>query len=297
MPMTPNVAEDADSRDWATFSLDEMVRVAVDDYSTPSFECDLAEDSLFVTLGDVTQCNSESEKQASAHGMLRHRNLEPGTVSATSVTHLADQSLISPIPGPLLPSYPAPSPESATPTFESACQPRDFYVTAAVEDYSSLIETLVDVFLERLHPSMPFFKCCYLQQNIKLRRQECDPAFNALIHAICAMTLFQSVQTPDHPLFSNRTQQAEALLARAVQLHGHSDFGETPVLENVLTSVFLFSCQFCRGNHNAARFRLREAITLAEIMQLGDLQTYGSLSIDERDRRLRTLLCLTIIER
>lgn len=298
LPHTPGVEEDADSRDWATFPLDEMVRVAMNDYSTPSFDCAITEDTLFASLGDVTQADSEPEKQDTAHSLLTHRNLEPGTVPATLAADPAEQHVVSPVPDLLPLGYPAPyTIESAPLAVQSACQGGDLCATASAEDEGRVIGTLIDIFLERIHPSMPFFKCSYLQHNTKVRRQDSDRAFNALIHAICAMTLLQSVQAPDDSLFPNRVQQAEALLARAVQLHSHADFGEAPVLENVLTSVFLFSCQFCRGNHNAARFRLREAISLAEIMQLGDLQTYGSLTADERDRRLRTLLCLTIIER
>lgn len=160
-----------------------------------------------------------------------------------------------------------------------------------------LLDVLAGIFLDRLHPSMPFFKRSYLLDNMRLRRQDHDVAFSALIHAICALTLLQPIQATDKTLFPDREQQAEAFLSRAVRLHGSTDFGEAPSLENVLTSIFLFACQFCRGNHNAAKFRLREAAALAEIMRLGNHQSYAGLTSDERDRRLRTVLCLTMLER
>ena len=89
------------------------------------------------------------------------------------------------------------------------------------------------------------------------------------------------------------------LLDRAVRLHGAADLGQTPVLQSVLTSIFLFAYQFCMGNHGAAKFRLREAAALTKTMRLGDVKGYYycGLPRDERDKRLRTVLCLTMLER
>ncbi|USP77948.1 hypothetical protein yc1106_05222 [Curvularia clavata] len=157
---------------------------------------------------------------------------------------------------------------------------------------------IIYLFLDRLHASMPFFKRSYLIDNIHAQRPLHDQSFNALIHAISALTVFQMVQkSSGHPNITDEIDKAEMFLAEAVRLHSHADFGENPVLEHVLTSVFLFGCQFSKGNHHAARFRLREAVTLAETMGLDDPQTYESVSRDEKDRRLRTFLCLTVIHR
>lgn len=88
------------------------------------------------------------------------------------------------------------------------------------------------------------------------------------------------------------------LLDRAVRLHSAANLGETPVLESILTRIFLFACQFCKGNHGAAKFRLREEAALAETMRLGDGKGYYycGLPRDETDRRLRPVLCLTMVE-
>jgi hypothetical protein len=158
------------------------------------------------------------------------------------------------------------------------------------------LQFLIDLFLQRLRPSMPFFKPSYLLNNLK-ERQIHDRAFNALLHAIGALTLFQPMQSPDKDFLPDRTRRGKALLEEAVQLHSRPDLGESPVIEDVLTSVFLFACQFCLGNHNAARFRLQEAMRLGETMHLHSPMEHGNVSVDEQDRRLRTLLCLTVIEK
>lgn len=156
---------------------------------------------------------------------------------------------------------------------------------------------LVTLFLKRLRPSMPFFESSYLLDNLKAGRQTHDRAFDALLHAIGALALFQPMLGSDQALIPDRVRRGNALLEKAVHLHSHPDLGQNPVLENVLSSVFLFACQFCRGNHNAARFRLQEAIRLCETMHLHIPQDYGHMPVDERDRRLRTVLCLTVIEK
>jgi hypothetical protein len=157
---------------------------------------------------------------------------------------------------------------------------------------------LIILFLEQLHPSMPVFKRSYLLDNIRSRRNLHDRSFNALVHAISALVIFQILQNSSgrqHSPF--KVEQAEDLLAEAVRLHSYTDFGEAPVLEHVLTSIFLFGCQFCRGNHNAARYRLHEAVTLAEIMELDNPQRYVGISEEKKERYLRSFLCLTVIHR
>lgn len=144
---------------------------------------------------------------------------------------------------------------------------------------------------------MPFFEPSYLLDNLHVARHTHDRAFHALVHAIGALVLFQPMQGPDKDLLPDRTRRGNALLETAVQLHARTNLGQRPVLEDVLTSVFLFACQFCLGNHNAARFRLHEGMALGETMHLHNPKAYGNVTLDERDRRLRTLLCLTIIEK
>jgi hypothetical protein len=157
---------------------------------------------------------------------------------------------------------------------------------------------LVAIFLDELHASMPVFKRSYLVDNLRERRNIHDRSFNALVHAISALVIFQMLQNSSGRRRKQfKSDQADNLLAEAVRLHSIADFGEAPVLENVLTSIFLFGCQFCKGNHHAARYRLSEAVTQAETMGLGDSRNYTNVARDERERRLRTFLCLTVIHR
>ncbi|KAF5712484.1 transcription activator amyR [Fusarium mundagurra] len=161
----------------------------------------------------------------------------------------------------------------------------------------STIPQLIDVFLERLQQSMPFFTRSYLHQNIARQRHLQDRSFGSLVQAICSLVLLQPVQSQEKRSWPNREGRADAHLALAVNLHSQSDLGQSPTLETIMTSVFLFACQFCKGNFDAARFRLREAAALAEVMNLDKPESYGRIGDTEKQRRLRTLISLTIIER
>ncbi|KAF5596682.1 transcription activator amyR [Fusarium pseudocircinatum] len=161
----------------------------------------------------------------------------------------------------------------------------------------STIPELIDVFIERLQQSMPFFTRSYLHQNIARQRHLQDRSFGSLVQAICSLVLLQPVQSQEKRSWPNREARADAHLALAVNLHSQSDLGQSPTLETIMTSVFLFACQFCKGNFDAARFRLREAAALAEVMNLDKPESYGRIGDTEKQRRLRTLISLTIIER
>ncbi|KAI7763422.1 hypothetical protein LZL87_010487 [Fusarium oxysporum] len=161
----------------------------------------------------------------------------------------------------------------------------------------STIPQLIDVFLERLQQSMPFFTRSFLRQNIARQRHLQDRSFGSLVQAICSLVLLQPVQSQEKRSWPNREARADAHLALAVNLHSQSDLGQSPTLETIMTSVFLFACQFCKGNFDAARFRLREAAALAEVMNLDKPESYGKIGDTEKQRRLRTLISLTIIER
>lgn len=159
------------------------------------------------------------------------------------------------------------------------------------------IPLLADMFVNRLQPTMPFFKRDFLRQNVDRNRHITDPAFGSLVHAICSLTLLQTVQGEDKGVLANREMQAEGHLALAVQLHAQSRFGHEPSVEGIMTSIFLFACNFCKGNHTAAKAHLRQASAQAEMMELHRVNTYGHVTPAERDRRVRTWICLTIIER
>lgn len=80
-------------------------------------------------------------------------------------------------------------------------------------------------------------------------------------------------------------------------MRGGLFFGQHPSLEATCTSFFYFASLFALGEHNAAWFRLREAVTLGHLAKLHEPSSYEGLDKDEQERRLRTYWLLAITER
>jgi len=161
---------------------------------------------------------------------------------------------------------------------------------------NATLMSLIGVFVDRLLPVMPFFKGSYLTKHIASDRLNIDTQFRAMISAICALTLLQPQQTNDKGTPLHKIN-ADLLIEEAIRLHSRPDFGESPTIAGVLTSTFLFACQFCKGRDNAAWLKLREAISLGELLNLHNPRGYVDLDLDERDLRKRTYICLIVLER
>lgn len=162
---------------------------------------------------------------------------------------------------------------------------------------SPFVPLMADMFVNRLQPTMPFFKRDFLRHNVDRHRHISDPSFGSLVHAICSLTLFQAIQGEDKAVLANREMQAEGHLALALHLHSRAGLSQKPTVEAVMTSIFLFACNFCKCDHRAAQMHLRQASVQAEAMELHRVDRYGQIPPAEKDRRIRTYICLTIIER
>jgi len=124
-----------------------------------------------------------------------------------------------------------------------------------------------------------------------------NPQFGAMLLSLCAFSLTQPIEIDERPTSSSRANQARSMMHEATKMRSCSDFGESPTIEAVLTSFFLFGCLFGSNQHNAAWLRLREALDLAATLGLNDPNSYLDLSSEEKGQRLRTYLVLSITER
>ncbi|KAH7310156.1 hypothetical protein BKA65DRAFT_519025 [Rhexocercosporidium sp. MPI-PUGE-AT-0058] len=79
-----------------------------------------------------------------------------------------------------------------------------------------------------------------------------NPEFGSMLLALCAFALTQPVQEDEQSSFREIESQASMLLKEAIKLHNKPSLGENLSINTVLTSFFLFGCQFGRGQHNAA---------------------------------------------
>ena len=88
-----------------------------------------------------------------------------------------------------------------------------------------------------------------------------------------------------------------ALLDEALRVRKGHDYIESPSVNAVITSFFLFGCCFGLNKHNTAWFHLREATTLAQIIGMQDESTYSRGTFLETTNRRRLYWLLFVTER
>ncbi|KAL4782692.1 hypothetical protein BJX76DRAFT_280137 [Aspergillus varians] len=155
----------------------------------------------------------------------------------------------------------------------------------------------IDVYFDRLHPTLPVLSRTSLFTRIVQQEHRRNPQFGAMILSLCAFSLTQPIDISERPTSASRADQAKVLVNEATRMRTSSDFGENPSIEAVLSSFFLFGYLFGSNQHNAARFRLREAMDLASTLGLNNPATYADCSSEVKGLWLRTYLVLSVTER
>lgn len=155
----------------------------------------------------------------------------------------------------------------------------------------------MDVYFDRLHPTMPVFNRSTLFTKIYLQEHRNNALFGSMILALCAFAITQPIFISERPTSSSRERQAKLLMNEAMKMRSSFDFGEKPTLETVMTSFFLFGSLFGTNQHNAAWLRLRETIDLAQTMGLDDSNAYQGALSEETGQNLRAYMVLFITER
>lgn len=108
-----------------------------------------------------------------------------------------------------------------------------------------------------------------------------------LITALCALTNLQVLNRP-----------ADDLIRETLRARQTFDYVETPTLDSVHISFFLFACFFGLNIHNTAWFYLREAITFAQLIGLDSEENYSRVaSRQDAAYRRRSFWVLFVTER
>ncbi|KAK4944326.1 hypothetical protein LTR10_016212 [Elasticomyces elasticus] len=95
----------------------------------------------------------------------------------------------------------------------------------------------------------------------------------------------------------NRYGYAQMLLDDIVRVRKSFDYIESPSLDTVQTSFFLFSCYFTLERQNLCWFHLREAVTLAQIMGMHEESSYAAADSVDNVYKRRTYWLLLVTER
>lgn len=87
------------------------------------------------------------------------------------------------------------------------------------------------------------------------------------------------------------------LMEETLRVRKSYDHLENPTLNSLVTSFFLFGCFYGLDLHNKAWFHLREATTLAHILNMQKEDTYVQFDVVDSARRRRLYWLLFVTER
>ena len=305
----------------AAKDVDQMQRVALGlgqqdlsaNYNTPlDLQLSTPTSSNTTTVPDSAQLQSQmpywSAEQQNLTSPSQLGTMPPLQRVPTSATTFSDMSQpFVDVGSPnmsefVFPSLPIESPASSWDPFGAILQQDLPPLTTRLDIWPSHIneETLlpwIDVYFKRLHPTIPILNRTSLYQDMVLRKQHVDQQFGAMLLALCAFAMTQPVQIHERASAPSRSAQARMLMEECVKLRVAADFGESPCIEMVLASFFLFACLFGNSQHKAARLRLREAVDLAHSLGVHLPQSYDGLATETREQWLRTYLVLSVTER
>jgi hypothetical protein len=148
-------------------------------------------------------------------------------------------------------------------------------------------------YLRHVHRLFPVVDPDHLLQRFNTKVHLHDRRFAAFLLATCALALFSRSNTVSLDV----RDQAAALVDMAISLHNTADLGAEPSLDCIATSMVLSAVSQILQGPAVALVRHREAIALAETLNLSDPRAYDAFDPSEKELFFRILWLLAIAER
>lgn len=166
---------------------------------------------------------------------------------------------------------------------------------------TEMIKECTEFFFNNMYPTLPILHRGRLEQQALYADQNVDTY--CLLTSLCAFMMIQPGMTiPGDPMGLESMPGANlvsgnVLLEETLRVRKGYDHLETPTMNSLVTSFFLFGCYFGLDLHNKAWFHLREATTLVHILGLQKEETYQQFDAAESSRRRRLYWLLFVTER
>lgn len=165
---------------------------------------------------------------------------------------------------------------------------------------TELIRESLDFFFANMYPNMPILHRERLEQLSLYADQSIDTY--CLLTSLCAFMMLQpGMQMPSDNGYNfdmmagANIVTATLLLEETVRVRKGCDILQSPSVNTICTSYFLFACHSGLDFHDKAWFYLREATTLVHMMGMSKEETYAQYDAVEaaRWRHLYWLLFVT----
>ena len=151
-----------------------------------------------------------------------------------------------------------------------------------------------------MHPSQPVLHRGQVQDLVQAMGRSTEAY--CLITALCALVIIQPNMTlPERVSSDSRTTpgygayRATLFLDESLRVRKSINYAESPTVNSIITSFFIFKVYLLLDKSNMAWFHLREATTLALMMGMNEEETYttGDPAANARKCRLFWLLFVT----
>ncbi|KAI1637536.1 hypothetical protein F4809DRAFT_649811 [Biscogniauxia mediterranea] len=164
-----------------------------------------------------------------------------------------------------------------------------------------MIKESIEFFFANMYPIMPVLHRQRLEQQVMFEDQKLDTY--CLLTSLCAYMMFQpGMGLPGaDPLLEHmpgaHIVSGTLLMEETIRVRKGFDYLESPSLNSLCTSYFLFCSYYALDMHDKAWFYLREATTLAHMSGLTKEETYLQYDNVESSRRRRLYWLLFVTER
>ncbi|KAM0817649.1 hypothetical protein AB5N19_03456 [Seiridium cardinale] len=163
-----------------------------------------------------------------------------------------------------------------------------------------LVKEAIDFFFANMYTIMPILSRQRLEQQVLYIDQSLDTY--CMLSSLSAFMLLQpGFMVPGgDPLFEHpgaNITSSQLLMEEAIRVRKGYDYTETPTLNSLCTSYFLFGCYYALEMHDKAWYHLREATTLAHMIGMTQEEKYMQFDTVEGSRRRRLYWQLFITER
>ncbi|KAH8652204.1 hypothetical protein BX600DRAFT_386501, partial [Xylariales sp. PMI_506] len=163
-----------------------------------------------------------------------------------------------------------------------------------------LVKESIEFFFANMYSIMPILNRQRLEQQALYMEQSLDTY--CMLTSMCAFMLLQpGMQVPGNdPLFEHpgaSIASCQLLMEEAIRVRKGYDYTESPSLNSLCTSYFLFGCYYAMDMHDKAWYHLREATTLAYMSGMTKEDKYLQFDSVEGSRRRRLYWLIFVSER
>lgn len=167
---------------------------------------------------------------------------------------------------------------------------------------NEMVKECIEFFFAHMYPTMPILHRQRLEQQALYMDQSLDTY--CLLTSMCAFVLLQPGMTvPGTDPFSLDSMPganivtSTLLMEETIRVRKGYDHMDSPTLNSLCTSYFLFGCYYALDLHDKAWFHLRESSTLVHMIGMNKESTYMQYDSIESSRRRRLYWLFFVIER